>query len=347
MKHYPVKIRVLAFAVLIFECAALTAGFGYLLYAWRKSGVAGASVTYTPKEAVVYRPTGTLSNFYEYDGFKTLVHDRPWLPFPVSVQTNGEGFMGSVEYAIPKPPDVIRIAAIGDSFTEGPYVQTQSSYPSQLETVLNSLAPCRGVRKFEVLNLGVGGYDIPFAAHRFITRGSKYLPDLVLWLVKNDDFEESAELVIGETNRMMSTMSAEAQQDLRQYARYGEIDKTLRDSSEDLWTKLSYLATRDQIQSRSQKLYYDEQTAAVRNVAATTGAQIVFLALSKTHPMYIARLKVWANTIPNLSFAADVPYEVSPDTTFAPHDAHPNERGYARIADAAYEYLMRNSLLCR
>ena len=47
--------------------------------------------------------------------------------------------------------------------------------------------------KFEVINLGVSGYDIAYSIHRFATRGIKYNPDLVVFLVINDNFTKFQE----------------------------------------------------------------------------------------------------------------------------------------------------------
>ena len=39
-----------------------------------------------------------------------------------------------------------------------------------------------------MLNLGLYGYDIEYAVERFRVRGQKYDPDLIIWLIKDDDF---------------------------------------------------------------------------------------------------------------------------------------------------------------
>jgi len=94
------------------------------------------------------------------------------------------------------PHDTYRIIAIGDSFTYGSYLNNEDTYPSQLEKILNQSLECIDIKKFEVLNLGVNAYDIPYVIERFRVRGQKYDPDLVLWLIIDDDFTRINELTL-------------------------------------------------------------------------------------------------------------------------------------------------------
>jgi hypothetical protein len=60
-------------------------------------------------------------------------------------------------------------------------VDTGKSWPDKLETLLNDSPICTAGTNFEVINLGVPGYDIEYTIERFIGRGMKYSPDLVVW----------------------------------------------------------------------------------------------------------------------------------------------------------------------
>ena len=64
--------------------------------------------------------------------------------------------MQDYSYEVPKPSDVFRIAAIGDSFTFAPYMQFTDTYVKRLETMLNLSRDARGV---EVINYGVPAYS--------------------------------------------------------------------------------------------------------------------------------------------------------------------------------------------
>lgn len=58
-------------------------------------------------------------------------------------------------HPVPKAPQTFRIAVVGDSFTFGPKLQFDDTFPKRLERIL-SMNP--GPLKAEVLNLGVSGY---------------------------------------------------------------------------------------------------------------------------------------------------------------------------------------------
>lgn len=82
--------------------------------------------------------------------------------------------------SIPKPPDVFRIVAYGDSNTDGP---DTGDWPTQLGKLLRDREaadrPDRG-RKIEVLNAGVAGYSSYQGRLRFEQQAAQLEPDLVL-----------------------------------------------------------------------------------------------------------------------------------------------------------------------
>ncbi len=103
---------------------------------------------------------------------------------------NSAGFRDR-EFTLEKPPGVFRIVAIGDSVTFGRPKSRDETFSKHLERLLNacSLGP-----RFEVLNLGVIGYNAVQIAERLRVLGMKYAPDLVLYgYVLNDPQEHSNE----------------------------------------------------------------------------------------------------------------------------------------------------------
>lgn len=73
------------------------------------------------------------------------------------IETNSHGMRDS-EPLDDATPRLMRIAALGDSFTFGFGVPAESTYPEVLERLLQASAVADGPR-FEVLNMGVGGYS--------------------------------------------------------------------------------------------------------------------------------------------------------------------------------------------
>ena len=98
-----------------------------------------------------------------------------WPHRPYHVQTNSDGLRNVEELDATHD---MRILAIGDSFTFGPYVPNEDTWPSQLERLLDaSLHPQATV---QVLNAGVAGYTIVDEYYYLKERGLALEPDLVV-----------------------------------------------------------------------------------------------------------------------------------------------------------------------
>ncbi|MFM7203098.1 MAG: SGNH/GDSL hydrolase family protein [Myxococcota bacterium] len=99
---------------------------------------------------------------------------------PYTVSINGLGFRGP-EPRIPKPSGTFRIVAIGGSNVYGAGINDDQTWPAQLEKALNQQQHGR----FEVLNLGVAGYNplqmIATAEEAIATLE----PDLILYCFSN------------------------------------------------------------------------------------------------------------------------------------------------------------------
>jgi len=101
----------------------------------------------------------------------------------ISYETNSLG-LRERELSIPKPPGVVRVVALGDSFTLGEGVRVEDSWPRQLETILHSRYPERTI---EVVNAGVNAYDTRQELEHYRRTARAYDPDLVvIAMVWND-----------------------------------------------------------------------------------------------------------------------------------------------------------------
>lgn len=99
---------------------------------------------------------------------------RPGLGPPVG--TNGHGFRGE-PVDVEKPVGVHRIVMLGDSITFGNAVEWNETFSFILQQMLNERA---GSRKFEVLNLGVSGYNTRQELATLSELGLRYSPDLIV-----------------------------------------------------------------------------------------------------------------------------------------------------------------------
>ena len=127
-----------------------------------------------------YEPTQNLEDIgtHEFDSGRA------------AYRTSVAGFRGGSNYDIPKPADTFRIITLGDSFTFGVYLDSDETFPFLLEQKLNRVGFCgaAGYKHIEVVNFGVPGYDIPYAAERLRLHENDYQPDLIVWFIKHDDF---------------------------------------------------------------------------------------------------------------------------------------------------------------
>lgn len=106
--------------------------------------------------------------------------EMTWGHVPYTIETNSLG-LRSHEITSERKPGVFRIVALGDSITEGYFVDNQDTYPQLLEDKLNE----QGIPT-EVINTGLGGGSIDKEFAMF--RKTAYLaPDVaILTFVTND-----------------------------------------------------------------------------------------------------------------------------------------------------------------
>lgn len=132
-----------------------------------------------PARNIIYRYNYRLSDntILDYE----LVPGSPDGHSPISSQG-----LRDREFDIPKPKNVFRIVVLGDSVTYGMSCPRGETYPKQLELMLNNIAPPDS-QKFEVINLGVVGYNTTQIVEQFRTKGLPFEPDLIIYgYVLND-----------------------------------------------------------------------------------------------------------------------------------------------------------------
>jgi hypothetical protein len=107
-------------------------------------------------------------------------------PWAVELRFNSLRFRGR-EFG-PKPPGVLRVMVLGDSFTEGQGVKEADTYPAVLQQLLDAEEPGR----WEVLNCGRRAADFP-TLHKMFEKILPFDPDLVVYgMVLNDADRSSA-----------------------------------------------------------------------------------------------------------------------------------------------------------
>ncbi|WP_445247478.1 SGNH/GDSL hydrolase family protein [Microcoleus sp. OTE_8_concoct_300] len=111
------------------------------------------------------------------------------------VQVNSEGLRDR-EHTKTKPPNTLRVAVLGDSFTEAIHVPVEQTFWSKLERKLGNCEAIKGRKNVEVINFGVQGYG---TAQELIMLRQKvwdYSPDIVIlaFFIGNDVINNSPKL---------------------------------------------------------------------------------------------------------------------------------------------------------
>ena len=133
------------------------------------------------------------AEFYTYDryaGWKIKPYAYGWQTHEGNalMQANSDGFRGP-EYTVPKPPGTLRIAVLGDSFTEAQHVPFEDTFCSvaqrdlQLQTPFTIGGDGRPQRLFtnvEVMNFGCDGYGTTQELEILRHWVWKYSPDVVV-----------------------------------------------------------------------------------------------------------------------------------------------------------------------
>lgn len=105
-------------------------------------------------------------------------------PLPYEIVTNSLGYRGE-EITREKPPGTTRIIALGDSVTEGFYVDNPDTIPAQLQEILRD----RGHR-VEVINVSQGYSSIDKELEMLRRWGLPLDPDIVLLTFVGNDLTE-------------------------------------------------------------------------------------------------------------------------------------------------------------
>ena len=111
------------------------------------------------------------------------------------VQVNSEGLRDR-EHAKTKPPNTLRVAVLGDSFTEAIHVPIEQTFWSKLQRKLGNCEAVKGRKKVEVMNFGVQGYSTAQELVMLRKKVWDYSPDIVIlaFFIGNDVINNSPKL---------------------------------------------------------------------------------------------------------------------------------------------------------
>jgi hypothetical protein len=299
-----------------------------------QSKVLGETVSINPisKDDVIFPSPDTdsdLKYFYE-PAPNTIINNKPsWLSpdYSYTITTNTDSLNERFDYSIEKNPDVFRIVTIGNSFTYGQYVDTKENYPERLEDMLNDNSLCKSNKKFEVINLGVGGYDIEYSVNRFKARGQKYSPDLVLWFLMNHDFSQVNEILRPKVNQYRKEMLADE-----------DLMKNFYEKGEYFpWTTK---AVQELAEAFNKEGGLEYQKVALQRINDYYKGKLAFVTFSNLIDKYMSALRDFAEARGDTYFYNEISEDYD---RFA--DGHPTSKGYAQIDEQIFDYLTQNGFV--
>lgn len=327
----PLKIKVLLI-ITLFQLVVVLA-LGIKIYNQQKQEVLGVSANPIPQKTLLFPKDTDYKYFFEPQPNTNQEINLSWmgLNYSITNNINADGLNQLKNYPATKSAGTYRIITIGDSFTYGENVNTQENYPSQLENLLNTKMQCKNIKKIEVLNLGVGGYDVPYAVERYKLKGQKYNPNLVLWLFIGDDLYRADEELLPLSQKL------EAQEKAT-----GEYQKLVK-----------------------QGVYYQAWTDAENQIINQAGGKDAMLKLALKNlntfnqfykgPLVTLTFSLVDNGVKNTlrEFASErkdtyyygnLPNIYTQPNLYLP-DKHPSAQGYTVIANNLYDYLTKNNII--
>ena len=297
-----------------------------------------AKITTINKSKIEQINNDELKYYWKYNPNQKLTDNPYWLKKEINYKINNDGLNDLSDYSIEKSKDSFRIITLGDSFTFGHFVNTKDNWTEVLETELNKNLPC-GYKKFEVINLGMPGFDIEYIVRRYKDLGTKYNPDLIIWFESGTGFTRFNEML----NPLKELCIEIKEETIRNE---NKDDKTEEELEEDFikdkyeFHHYCYIKAEDQVLKRYN---LEERLAKIKELYNS-----YFLLTKNTETLFF-----------NFNYDKEiVEYftEIYPETKFIANiyhkdierleDGHPNEQGHRTIANSIYEYLINSENIC-
>lgn len=270
----------------------------------------------------------SLKSFYEprAGSFREV---NSWVS-DIKYKINNDTLHETINYPIKKSDNTFRIITLGDSWTYGLYVKDSQNWTEKLESDLKTLS----CKHFDVINLGVDGYDISYSVERFNKRGKKYNPDLVVWFLKADDIYQVNEIMLPKVASIEAEMkkTGDLQKLISEGHNYVPWNKALNDVFQNLGEDKILSMQKDYLQ----KLDYS--------------GPLLIISLPETSPLGITGkgkklIENFVSSRKNTYYFDGLPDTYSEKKDHFSNDSHPNAYGHSLIAKSLFNYLSKKGFL--
>lgn len=248
----------------------------------------------------------------------TVITEQPdWLQSEVRYTYNNDGLNDRFNYVVEKPANTFRIIALGDSFTYGALVPTEENWTEKLEVLLQDESGNCGFTNFEVLNLGMPGFDVPYIVKRYKEIGVKYNPDLLIWFESGSGFSRLVETMQRMTDACEASTSEEYQKKYPNNC-WVEAERTLRKEYKSETSALILKSLDEFYAMKEKRLIFGFEEHSLPEEDQET-------------------LRSWKLRYPEETFMFTIPniYEHGHYL----YDGHPDVSGHKTIAMSIFDYL--------
>jgi lysophospholipase L1-like esterase len=267
----------------------------------------------------VRAPSGELQYFFEPKPditYGSELEKPSWVSYKYSYTINKDSLNERFNYSVEKPSNVFRIVILGDSFTFGVYVNTKDNWTEILEDMLNDTQSCIKNKKYEVINLGVRGYDAAYEVERYIKRGMKYNPDLLIMLII--DYRRMTEY----RRAQIKNFSVE---EIEEMKKEGIVDPhSTEDSRLDDSVRIAY--------------QYPQYERLFNNFSRN-----ILIVDHEKKKKELSFFEELGNKYPRL-FYTQTTFPIREKSTSL-SDGHPNTEGHKKIAQDVFDYLTNSNLI--
>lgn len=308
--------------------------FGSKIWTYSQSRIKGSQsskVTIIPKSETVHINDGEFEHYYQL-GPGSWQEKPEWLPYSVTYHINQDGLREFKNYSVAKPDNTFRIIALGDSFTYGHQVNGSDVWTERLERQLNQIKIECGFDNFEVINLGMPGFDVQYIVKRYQEIGQKYSPDLILWFEPGFGFSRHIEL----TNAVLENCIEEKSEG----ERVGD-NSQLALGIHYYCSNKAYREIRKKFgQKKLNELLYNQYDKFFKLDYSDRTTLFYFDDLPQENIRFIEQLK---QKHPELTHLSLLPGFTENDLL---PDGHPTVESHQMIADKLTEYLVDEVLEC-
>lgn len=267
---------------------------------------------------------------------------------------NPGGFRGAL-LELERPPNVLRIACLGDSSTYGVFCRAADAYPARLAESIRRRHPEESAPAVEVLNAGVPGYTIFQGLMALEHKVLPYRPDLVIAMFGAINDELPAKGRLGDLEKSAQLLyPGVARRAVRFLGRYRtfQLVASLAPAPKPLSEEERRALKRDALEGKDVRPRLgvaDFRSIGTRFVSAAlrSGADVILLGPPRARELRedYPNLERYNAALAEIARAQGVPFlDLEPifdeDPTLFHDSMHPTAAGHALIAERVAELVV-------